>query len=160
MKNYGSDTYWAVAVLAGVGAGGLFFYISEDFIFGGILGFLVYIVYYWFSRVLYGLEQNGEVLSSISEKLEFIVSNGSIENQTNDESARIEVERIAEEERLRSEEEAKIKAKREELARLENEAEHKAQKEFEETLKKGGGSLIPAFLITVTVIIFLAIFFV
>ena len=160
MKNYGSETYFAVAVLAGVGAGGLFFYITENFISGGIVGSLVYVVYYWFSRVLYGLEQNGEVLSSISEKLEFIVSDSSLENQTNDEEARIEAKRIAEEERLRSEEEAKIKAKREELARLETEAEHKSQKEFEGTLKKGGGSLTPAFLITATVIIFIVIFFV
>ena len=93
------------------GAGGLFFYISEDFISGGILSFLVYIVYYWFSRVLYGLEQNGEVLSSISEQLEFIVSNGSIENQTNDEEARIEKENKAKEAR-KAEEEALIEAER------------------------------------------------
>ncbi|MDA7547709.1 hypothetical protein N8812_01270 [Acidimicrobiia bacterium] len=142
MKNYGSNTYWAVAVLAGVGAGGLFLYISEDIIFGGILSFLVYIIYYWFSRVLYGLEQNGEVLSSISEQLEFIVSNGSIENQTNDEEARIEVERIAEEERLRSEEESIEPVK----------------KEFEGTLKKSWDSLPLAILIKVTVIIFIGIF--
>ena len=157
MKNYGSDTYFAVAVLAGVGACGLFFYISENFISGVIVGSLVYVVYYWFSRVLYGLEQNGEVLSSISEQLEFIVSDGSLENQTNDEEARIEAKRIAEEERLRSEEEAKIKAKREELARLETEAEHKAQKEFEETGDKIQAKA-SAFLI-MAVIIFLAIFF-
>jgi len=133
MKNYGSDLYSGVAVLAGVGSGGLVIYISEDFISGGILGLLVFIVYYWFSRVLYGLEQNGDVLSSISEKLEFIVSDGSIESQNNEES-RIEAERIAEE---KAEEESRIEAERiaeekaEEESRIEAEriAEEKAEEE-------------------------------
>ena len=159
MKNYGSDLYSGVAVLAGVGSGGLVIYISEDFISGGILGLLVFIVYYWFSRVLYGLEQNGDVLSSISEKLEFIVSDGSIESQNNEES-RIEAERIAEEkaeeERIEAERIAEEKAEEE---RIRLEAEHKLQKEFDGTLKKRGDR-VGVLLMTATVIIILGIFFV
>ena len=160
MKTYGSELYFGVAVLTGVGSGGLVIYIYEDFISGGILGLLVFIVYYWFSRVLYGLEQNGDVLSSISEKLEFIVSDGSIESQNNEES-RIEAERIAEE---KAEEESRIEAERiaEEKAeeeRIRLEAEHKLQKEFDGTLKKRGDR-VGVLLMTATVIIFLGIFFV
>ena len=159
MKTYGSELYFGVAVLTGVGSGGLVIYIYEDFISGGILGLLVFIVYYWFSRVLYGLEQNGDVLSSISEKLEFIVSDGSIESQNNEES-RIEAERIAEE---KAEEESRIEAERiaEEKAeeeRIRLEAEHKLQKEFDGTSKKEDRVIL--LLMTATVIIILGIFFV
>jgi len=69
MKDYGSNLYFGYSLLAAVVAGGAFLNYSEDFIIGGVGGFSVFIVYNWFSKVLYGLEENGNILQEISQKL-------------------------------------------------------------------------------------------
>ena len=69
MKDYGSNLYFGYSLLAAVVAGGVFLNYSENFIIGGVGGFSVFIVYNWFSKVLYGLEENGNILQEISQKL-------------------------------------------------------------------------------------------
>lgn len=69
MKDYGSNLYFGYSLLAAVVVGGVFFYYSENLIIGGVAGFSVFIVYNWFSKVLYGLEENGNILQEISQKL-------------------------------------------------------------------------------------------
>ena len=96
MKNYGSDLYFVLAILAGFATGVLFFYIYESFIVAGIAGFSFSLVYNWFSKVLYGLEENGNILQEISKKLEKNLA----EDIEDDEIANHDIDYLSDEESI------------------------------------------------------------
>jgi len=104
MKNYGSDLYLAFSILAGFFTGVLFFYISESFIVAGIAGFSIALVYNWFSKVLYGLEENGNILQEISKKLEKNLA----EDIEDDEIANHDIDYLSDEESIEDDKEEEM----------------------------------------------------
>ena len=104
MKNYGSELYFVLGMLAGFATGVLFFYISESFIFAGIAGFSIALVYNWFSKVLYGLEENGNILQEISKKLEKNLA----EDIEDDEIANHDIDYLSDEESIEDDKEEEM----------------------------------------------------
>ena len=79
MKNYGSDLYKSLAWLfGGIGFVSMWYFLWEETyssmptsIFGGVVfGGFIGLFYYWHGSVLYGLEQNGDLLKKIEEHLQ------------------------------------------------------------------------------------------
>ena len=79
MKNYGSDLYKSLAwLLGGIGFVSMWYFLWEETyssmptsIFGGVVfGGFIGLFYYWHGSVLYGLEQNGDLLKKIEEHLQ------------------------------------------------------------------------------------------
>ena len=79
MKNYGSDLYKSLAwLLGGIGFVSMWNFLWQETlssmttsIFGGVVfGSFIGLLYYWYGSVLYGLEQNGNLLKKIEEQLQ------------------------------------------------------------------------------------------
>jgi len=104
MKNYSSELYFVLGIFAGFATGVLFFYIYESFIVAVIAGFSISLVYNWFSKVLYGLEENGNILQEISKKLEKNLA----EDFEDDEIANHDIDYLSDEESIEDDKEEEM----------------------------------------------------
>ena len=149
MKDYGSNLYFGYSLLAAVVAGGVFLNYSENFIIGGVGGFSVFIVYNWFSKVLYGLEENGNILQEISQKLG---------KDLPDEIEDDEIEYLSEEENIDDDLEEKEEEEEDNLTQKEDFNEKNTNNNSEHWLEKkeiGKTSILIAIFLPIAFVIYL-----
>lgn len=92
MPSYSSKLYKSIAVIAGIVS---FFFAIEifDSLAPLFIAGWVFLIYFWFGEVLYGLEENSKILQEISNKLGKVLLNEFVDDvvETSDEHKASEV---------------------------------------------------------------------